>query len=230
VLFWLEQNAHAVKATIQALEVQRLTLTALSSMNVNLSEMAKAFRMPTAQTASPAPAAEAPAAPGAFSNWPLTSAATATPSEVPEPARAAAAPAPEPSAEAEEEPAEEDATPAAMADPMNWWGSLTRQFQSLAGAALQGGEAAVPGMAGIQAAQDMVKAAQASALAGAAAVSEQAAAMRKARAEVLEQVVARTPARKAAAKTAAKAPAKATKTVSKTAAKSAPRKSASRGK
>jgi hypothetical protein len=35
VLFWLEQNATALKATIQALEVQKMTLSALKGMNVS---------------------------------------------------------------------------------------------------------------------------------------------------------------------------------------------------
>src|SRR5262249_4418557 len=34
VQFWLEQNGHALKATIQALEVQKMTLSTLRGMNV----------------------------------------------------------------------------------------------------------------------------------------------------------------------------------------------------
>ena len=43
VLFWLEQNTSALKATIQAMEVQKMTLTTLQSMNVNMADLAKAF-------------------------------------------------------------------------------------------------------------------------------------------------------------------------------------------
>ena len=43
VLFWLEQNGTALKATIQALEVQKMTLAALKGMNVSLQDMAQAF-------------------------------------------------------------------------------------------------------------------------------------------------------------------------------------------
>lgn len=46
VQFWLDQNATALKATIQALEVQKMTLSALQGMNVNMADMAKAFQMP----------------------------------------------------------------------------------------------------------------------------------------------------------------------------------------
>jgi hypothetical protein len=64
VQFWLDQNATALKATIQALEVQKMTLTALRGMNVNMNEMAQAFtaRMPGAAPA-PEPAAKPQAAP-----------------------------------------------------------------------------------------------------------------------------------------------------------------------
>ena len=64
VQFWLDQNASALKATIQALEVQKMTLVALQGMNVNMNEMAQAFtaRMPGAAAAAPTPApAPAPA-------------------------------------------------------------------------------------------------------------------------------------------------------------------------
>jgi len=53
VLFWLEQNAHVLRATVQALEVQKMTLTALRNMNLNLADVAKAFTTPV-QTAEPA--------------------------------------------------------------------------------------------------------------------------------------------------------------------------------
>lgn len=43
VHFWLEQNARAVQATIQALEVQRMTLATLKGLNVSLSEVAQAW-------------------------------------------------------------------------------------------------------------------------------------------------------------------------------------------
>ena len=58
VLFWLEQNTTALKATIQALEVQKMTLTTLQQMNVGMQDMAKSFSAPMAQmAATPEPAA-----------------------------------------------------------------------------------------------------------------------------------------------------------------------------
>ena len=59
VLFWLEQNAAALKATIQALEVQKMTLSTLQSMNVSAADLARAFTLPPAPAPAPAPAAEA---------------------------------------------------------------------------------------------------------------------------------------------------------------------------
>ena len=57
VLFWLEQNTTALKATIQAMEVQKMTLTTLQSMNVNMADLAKAF---TVKAPAPEPQAAAP--------------------------------------------------------------------------------------------------------------------------------------------------------------------------
>ena len=43
VQFWLDQNATALKATIQALEVQKLTLATLKGMNFNPADLADAL-------------------------------------------------------------------------------------------------------------------------------------------------------------------------------------------
>lgn len=139
VLFWLEQNTTALKATIQAMEVQKMTLTTLQSMNVNMADLAKAF------TAKP-PAAE-PAAPFKSSLFtPKTSSDAQAEPAVEPPAK----PQAEPPASADTsaaEPASEAAKPAV--DPMQWWGALTQQFQGIAAAALKdvAGEAMKAGMA-----------------------------------------------------------------------------------
>ena len=238
VLYWLEQNAHAVKTTIQAMEVQRLTLATLGSMKVNLGELAQAMRMPEVGASPAAQAAsdgDAPANPmaafmpfaKAFS-WPSATEASAAPEAAPAPAPLfTAAPAPlaepiQPPAEAASAPAASEAPAPALADPMGIWGALTQQFQTLASAAMQGAESAVPTMTGMgQAAQDMVKAAQATAMAGAAAVG-------KAAKPAAKKAAVKSPAAKPAAKAAAKKPA-AKKAASKTtAAKKAPARSARR--
>ncbi|HMT17717.1 MAG TPA: hypothetical protein PKD71_10925, partial [Ottowia sp.] len=71
VLFWLEQNSTALKATIQALEVQKMTLATLQGMNLSMAEVAKAFTVATPAKPAAAPASE-PAAPP---HWPFAAAA-----------------------------------------------------------------------------------------------------------------------------------------------------------
>jgi len=69
VQFWLEQNARMLGATIQALEVQRMTLSTLKSMNVPLTDLRDSLKLPTGMDAPAWPsippeivAAAAPAA------------------------------------------------------------------------------------------------------------------------------------------------------------------------
>jgi hypothetical protein len=56
VQFWLEQNARMLGATIQALEVQRMTLSTLKTMNVPLAELREALKVRTAEPAAPSSA------------------------------------------------------------------------------------------------------------------------------------------------------------------------------
>jgi hypothetical protein len=50
VQFWLDQNAMALKATIQALEVQKMTLATLKGMNFNMGDVANAFKLKVADS------------------------------------------------------------------------------------------------------------------------------------------------------------------------------------
>jgi len=63
VQFWLEQNAKMLGATIQALEVQRMTLSTLKTMNVQMADLRESLQLkvPPSSTAPATPAA-APAA------------------------------------------------------------------------------------------------------------------------------------------------------------------------
>lgn len=108
VHFWLDQNTKALGATIQALEVQKMTLATLKGMNVSMTEMAEAFKIKPEQ------------------------AEVKPPEPTPSPAPAAAA---EPPAPSEEAPGAEQSS--ATVDPMQWWNALTQQFQTIAGSALQ---------------------------------------------------------------------------------------------
>lgn len=137
VLFWLEQNATALKATVQAMEVQKMTLSALRGMNVSLQEMAQAFSAPaptgatTTATASASPE-RAPAARPDFAGL-----------EVPPPSpqrKAARSRKGDGEAGAGPTAAPPPAAPG-LVDPMQWWGALTQQFQGIAQAALQEAQA-----------------------------------------------------------------------------------------
>jgi hypothetical protein len=112
VQFWLEQNARMLATTIQALEVQKMTLSTLKTMNVQMSDLRESLKLKLPE--APAPAT-APASASPFAS----------------PFAAASAPAPPTSAGADKAP------PAGVVDPMQWWGALTNQFTQLAAAALK---------------------------------------------------------------------------------------------
>jgi len=85
VQFWLDQNAKALSATIQALEVQRMTLETLQGMNVGIADVAAAMtgKKSTEKT----------------------------------------------------HPSDQAASP--MVDPMQWWGAISQQFQTIAAKTMQ---------------------------------------------------------------------------------------------
>ncbi len=118
VQFWLEQNARLLGATIQALEVQRMTLSTLKSMNLPVADFAEAFKIktPVAAAAEPEPEVEAEVEP--------------EPEPAPAPRPAAKKPAPKTAAAA---------LASGVVDPMQWWGALTEQFSQLAASALKDG-------------------------------------------------------------------------------------------
>ena len=134
VQFWLEQNSRALAATIQALEVQKMTLATLKGMNFSMGDVANAFKLKTADTvmegvhkAGETLASAAQAVSGAASRVAEKAA--------PEPAAAPDAPARKASAAKSKGKAE--ASPASIVDPMQWWGALTQQFQQIAATAMK---------------------------------------------------------------------------------------------
>ena len=60
VQFWLEQNVRMLSTTVQALEVQKMTLSTLRTMNVQMGDLREAL---TPKSAEPAAAPDAPAQP-----------------------------------------------------------------------------------------------------------------------------------------------------------------------
>ena len=53
VQYWLEQNARMLATTIQALEVQRMTLSTLKSMNVPMTELTESLKIKPARVQLP---------------------------------------------------------------------------------------------------------------------------------------------------------------------------------
>ncbi|MGV8804775.1 MAG: PhaM family polyhydroxyalkanoate granule multifunctional regulatory protein [Polaromonas sp.] len=127
VQFWLDQNAAALKATIQALEVQKMTLATLKGMNFNIGEMANAFKIKVGDSL------------GGGAQRTADKAKTFAGLEVaPSTYQSSKTREAEPAKEDEQAEATATAKPAAgMADPMQWWGALTQQFQSIAAEAMK---------------------------------------------------------------------------------------------
>ncbi len=127
VHFWLDQNSKALGATIQALEVQKMTLATLKSMNFSLGDVANAFKI------------KATDAMAGFTGSAPTPKPTFAGLEVPARTHGAASPqmpqrqAPEPSSAGHAGAAAESAPAAGgLIDPMHWWGALSQQFQNIA--------------------------------------------------------------------------------------------------
>lgn len=127
VQFWLDQNAVALKATIQALEVQKMTLATLKGMNFNMGELAKAFTLKAADAG--ASQAQKPAAKAADAAGAGEAAAAKKP--------AAGAPG--------------------VVDPLQWWGALSKQFQDIAAGAMKDAGKQTPFDAARNAATGMAK-------------------------------------------------------------------------
>ena len=85
VQFWLENKARMLTATIQALEVQRMTLSTLHAMNVPMADLKDALKTPVPP---PFPGASSPSSPSpspspSSAPAPASKAATAAPSSSP---------------------------------------------------------------------------------------------------------------------------------------------------
>ena len=118
VQFWLDQNAMALKATIQALEVQKMTLATLKGMNFNMGDVANAFKLKVADAVA-----------GGVQGM-ADKAQTFAGLEVPPTSFGKKA------VPAKEKP-EAEAPAAGVVDPMQWWGALTQQFQAIAADAMK---------------------------------------------------------------------------------------------
>ncbi len=220
VQFWLEQNSRGLTATIQALQVQKMTLSTLQDMNVNMGEFAKAFGF-GAESGGSSSANPSSAATGSASNWPMDSTTSAAAPTAPaaEPAPSQAAPD-----NSDAQATESDPTPAMAAQAMQWWGALTQQFQQIATQVMQdpvhqAAMAQATNMASdftkaaAQATSDMVRQAVSPVVAPKAKTSSKKATAAKPAAAAKAEApspAAQPAAKKAASKPAAKAPARKT--------------------
>jgi hypothetical protein len=120
VQFWLDQNAMALKATIQALEVQKMTLATLKGMNFNMGDVANAFKIKAADTVLAS--LQKPVVPAGFAPEGSSTGATKTASKKKTVSKSS-------QGKAETEPS--------GVDPTAWWGSLTQQFTQIAANAIK---------------------------------------------------------------------------------------------
>ncbi|WP_294770854.1 PhaM family polyhydroxyalkanoate granule multifunctional regulatory protein [uncultured Rhodoferax sp.] len=116
VHFWLEQNSRALGATIQALEVQKMTLATLKGMNFNLGDVANALKLKAADSV-------------ASSVQRVTEKAATTAKTLSDVASSASKGDAKGAAKAVGVPG--------LVDPLQLWGSLTQQFQSIAATAMK---------------------------------------------------------------------------------------------
>jgi hypothetical protein len=121
VHFWLDQNSKALGATIQALEVQKMTLATLQGMNFNMGDVANALKLKTADTVLGGVQKMTETAAGAAGAVAGVAGAARKKASAKSPPRSKAAAG---------KVADDKA--AGMVDPLQWWGALTQQFQQIA--------------------------------------------------------------------------------------------------
>jgi hypothetical protein len=117
VHFWLDQNSRALGATIQALEVQKMTLATLKGMNFNMGEVANAFKLKTPDS--------------------VTTGAQKVNEKAAHTVNATSGVAGTTKTAANKGEKSGGQHAAGIVDPLQWWGALTQQFQQIAAGALK---------------------------------------------------------------------------------------------
>ena len=113
VHFWLDQNSKALGATVQALELQKMTLATLKGMNFDMADVADSLKLKTAD--------------GMFAGAQKTGEkAAATAPDVAVSAKTA-----------DKSGAAAQPSTGGVVDPLQWWGALTQQFQQIAAGAMK---------------------------------------------------------------------------------------------
>ena len=118
VHFWLDQNSKALGATIQALELQKMTLATLKGMNFNMADIANALKLKPIGAAADADKRGGVAAKGGGGIADAANEAVAK-------------------ARGNKKGGQADKPAAGVVDPMQWWGALTQQFQEIAAGAMK---------------------------------------------------------------------------------------------
>ncbi|HEX5697361.1 MAG TPA: PhaM family polyhydroxyalkanoate granule multifunctional regulatory protein [Rhodoferax sp.] len=179
VHFWLDQNSKALGATVQALEVQKMTLATLKGMNFNMGDLANAFKLKAVDTV-------------ASGMQRVTEKATATVHSVAE------------VAEKTEEVAKKvgdavkpvaSAAAAGLVDPMQLWSALTQQFQNIAAGAMKEASKATTLDMGKNLAKGMARETVSAVKAMASPAAAKKAASKKAPAKAAKKVAGKTSAR-----------------------------------
>jgi hypothetical protein len=111
VQFWLDQNARALAATIQALEVQKMTLSTLKNMDVGMEDMSKAMQVNPADF------------------WAAWQTGGTSPAGKAAPAQAPEVDKPPQSSQAHQG--------TGTVEPTQWWHAVSQQFQDIAANALK---------------------------------------------------------------------------------------------
>ena len=119
VHFWLEQNSKALGATVQALEVQKMTLATLKGMNFNMGDVANALKLKAADSV-------------ASGVQRVTDTAASTAKTISDVASGAGS-----VAKSVRKAASPTSGGSGLIDPMQLWGALTQQFQQIAAGAMK---------------------------------------------------------------------------------------------
>ena len=119
VHFWLDQNSKALGATIQALEVQKMTLATLKGMNFNMGDVANALKLKAADTMFGGLQKAGEKAADAAKTVSAAAADAAAKSTTARRSAKGAMPI------------------GGVVDPLQWWGALTQQFQQIAATAMK---------------------------------------------------------------------------------------------
>ena len=145
VHFWLEQNTRAVLATVQALEVQLMTINTLKGMNMSMSEMAKGLEIKPQNASQRGDAAEQSSAskkkdyfaqnasvdPFKPSSGPANHESATDTDRDTDADLSADALKPDASANSAQDSVSKGQASQAV-DPMAWWGALSQQFSQIA--------------------------------------------------------------------------------------------------